>query len=133
DQVGKHLEVGRTTRNVDVAGQRFGLASVLTFGLEELVKTGVDAVGNLVQDRRALLHRHPPPRAVERGTRSLDGSVDFFAAGLVHPADDLAVGRVDVVEQPAIGRTDVFTVDVMLDLFHGYASLVEQGCIRSAR
>ena len=119
DQVGEYLEVGGATRNVDMAGQRTRLAGVQTFGFEELIKARGDAIGNPVQDGRALLDRHLSPRPFQRRPRCAHGGINFLAPGFVHLAEHSAVGRVDIVEQPTAGRADVRAVDVMLDFFHG--------------
>ncbi|MNT31416.1 hypothetical protein D3C72_1672500 [compost metagenome] len=80
-----------------------------------------------MEDLGALGDGHLAPRALQRGARGLDRSVDLGLAGLMDLGDHLAVGRVDIVEQLAAGGTDVFAVDEVLDLFHGCGLGIRSG------
>ena len=101
-----------------MAGQLLGLAGVETFGLEELIETGADAVGKLVQQGGTLCQRHTSPLPLEgvlcRGHRG----VHLRRTRLVNDADLLTRRRVDVIEQLAGSGADKFSIDEVLDLFH---------------
>ena len=98
--------------------QRFGLAGIQTFGFEEFIETGINAVGNLVQDGHAFRDRHIAPRPLERGVGGGDSLINFGLARFVDNAKLLIGCRIDVGESLAGCRTDKLAIDEMLDLFH---------------
>ncbi|MNC05842.1 hypothetical protein D3C75_533360 [compost metagenome] len=115
DQVGEHLEVGRTTGNVQMPGERAGFTGIGYFGSHKLVMATFDAIGHLVQQRRSLGDGHAAPRAFQCRLRSSHGGVDFSLAGLMHQADQAVIGRVSVFE--GTGATHPFTIDEMAEFF----------------
>src|SRR3546814_2349534 len=67
DQIGKYLEVGRPTRDIDMAAQHMRLAGVFDLCVEKVVETTLDAVDQSVKQIDALLYfKLGPGRSEER-------------------------------------------------------------------
>src|SRR5437899_578312 len=74
-QVGEGAEVGDAARNVERAGLMQRASSIGDFGRDEFLEAGLDAVSDLVQQRRAFLHAQLAPGAGQRRLRGLDRGV----------------------------------------------------------
>src|SRR6185295_17274821 len=117
EHIGEGREVGPTPGNVDVAGDRVGLAGVQDLRLEEVVEPPVDAVGDRTDHRGALRLRHLAPRAAEGGTGSCDRGVHLGLAGGVGLGGDLTGDRVQDVER--VARLDELAIDEVRQLPNG--------------
>src|SRR5690606_26474070 len=109
---GKVAEVVSRQWDVGVQGFTHGLAVVPGFGDGEFFQVGFDAVGDLQQDQRALLHGSLAP-GIGGGMGGVQGLVDILGARAREFSDDFAVDRRGVDEILTLHRSDEFATDVV--------------------
>lgn len=99
-------------RHVGIEGFTHGLTVVPGFGHGQQLEVGFDAVGDLQQDVRALLHRSLAP-GVGGGMRGVQRLVDVGSVGTGEFADHRAIDWAGVAEVLAAERSDELTADVV--------------------
>lgn len=92
-----------------------GLAIVERLDGGELLRVGLDEVGELQQQATALAGGGGPPGALEGLAGGGDGRVDVLLGGLADGADDLLVGGVDDLELLLVGALNELVVDEAAD------------------
>ena len=97
-------------------GENVRLPGIRHFGVEEILETAVDFVGDRIQELAALCDVHGGPRALKSRARCLDGGVNLLLAGFGHHPDQAAVDRRHVLERLARFRADELAVDEIEDL-----------------
>jgi hypothetical protein len=118
------------SREGDVGVQRLadGLAVVDGLGVSQHLEVGLDAVGDLEQDVRALGWRGAAP-LVGGGVRGIECGLDVLGGGAGGLGVDLAADRGDDVEILALDRGDPLAADevvvmgLVLDLGAGFAGM----------
>ena len=96
-------QVGADGHLVDGGADR--LARVRALEAAELVALGLERVGDLEEEQRAVLGRRLLPRREGR-LGGIDRAVDVLGGARRDLRDDLVVGRVDDVGRPAVGGVD---------------------------
>ncbi|MCY1409593.1 hypothetical protein D9M71_249460 [compost metagenome] len=112
DATGEVAEVVGGQRDIGVQRLADRLAVVPGFGDGEQFQVLLDAVGDLQQDVRAILHRGAAP-CVGSGMGGIQGLVDVLGAGAGEFSDRLAVHRRGIGEVLAFHRRDEFAADVV--------------------
>ena len=112
DAAGEVAEVVGGQGNVGVEGLAHGLAVVPGLGDGEQFQVLLDAVGDLQQDVRTLLHRGAAP-GLGGGVGGVEGLVDVLGGGTGELGDRLAVHRRGVGEVLALDRRHELAADVV--------------------
>ena len=102
DDIGKNAEICGAARDVDAASKSDRFSGVAHFEGEELVATGVDAVGDRAQQAQALVARHRSPGGRDGAAGGGDGGVDLGGAGFIDAGDLCASMRAVQGERAAI-------------------------------
>lgn len=88
-----------------------GLSVVERLNGGELLRVGLDEVGELQEQAAALAGGGGPPGALEGLAGGGDGGIDILLGGLADGADDLLGGGVDDLELLLVGALDELVVD----------------------
>ena len=116
--IGKDLEVGRTARNVQMAGQTHRLARIGYLGLQEVVEPAVDLIGDRIEHLCALGDIHPTPRPLECGPRCCDRRCNLGRARFAHQTNQSVVDRRAVLERLAGAGNDELVGNEMGSRIH---------------
>jgi hypothetical protein len=130
-------EVDRGRHLVDRRPDR--LSGIRALESTELVGLGLERIGDLEEQQRAVLRRGLLP-ALERRLGGVDGAIDVLLRARGNVGDDLVIGRVDDLGGPAVGRVDEVAADELLvglgsfeRLGHGGASWAVTGRVGKCR
>ncbi len=112
DAASKVAEVVGSQRHVGVQGFTDGLAVVPGFSDSELFQVGFDAIGDLQQNQRAVLHRGLAP-GIGSSVSGVQRLLDIFGARTRELGNDFTIYRRGVDEVLAFDRRDEFTTNVV--------------------
>ncbi len=112
DAAGEVAEVVGGQRHVGVQRLAHRLAVVPGLGDGQLFQVGFDAIGDLQQDQRAVLHRGLAP-GIGSGMGGVQSLFDVFGTRAREFADQRTVHRAGVGEILTIDRGDEFATDVV--------------------
>ena len=107
---GEVAEVVDRERQVGGEGLADRLAVLPGLGDGQHLEVLLDAVGDAVQDERALGERRPAPRGCG-SVRGVEGRLDVLGGAAADLAERLAVDRRDVLEVLALLRLDPVAAD----------------------
>ncbi|MNO98365.1 hypothetical protein D3C76_901100 [compost metagenome] len=133
DAAGEITKVVCCQRHVGIEGFAYGLAVVPAFGHSEHFQVLLDAVGDLQQHPRALLHRGLAP-GFGGGVRGVQGQVDVLGSGAWEFGNRLAIDRRAVGEVLATQRWHKRAADeIAIAGFEGHDSAWRSGlCVDHA-
>ncbi|MNX77413.1 hypothetical protein D3C86_1089540 [compost metagenome] len=110
DAAGEIAEVVDSQRNIGGQGLTHRLAVVPGFGLGHGLKIDLDAVGDTIEDKRALGDAGLAP-GVLGGMGGVQRQLDVGRVRASHLAQDAAVHRGGVLEIAAVDRSDPLAAD----------------------
>ena len=83
---------------IEMRGKADWLAGIGNFGLEEVIKTRLNAAYNRCHELQPLCQRHDAPWALERSLGGFNGIIDIDLICLMNYRQKRAVYRADIVE-----------------------------------